>query len=164
MLFADRLEIRNPGQLPSALTLEKLTKDHTSYPFNPLIAESLYLAKYIERMGTGIQDMTEHCLNAGLAAPEFKIDDAFVVTIGRKKNVAFEKVGGQIGGQISETQLKILNLIIGNQKISRKEIATILGINESAIQKHLERLKQIEILERKEGTRGYWKILKSYRK
>lgn len=71
MLFADRLEIRNPGHLPPSLSIEKLTKDHSSYPFNPLIAESLYLARYIERMGTGIQDMIQHCLDAGLPPPEF---------------------------------------------------------------------------------------------
>lgn len=56
MLFANRLEIWNPGHLPSALTLQALRRPHGSYPANPLIAEPLYLAKYIERMGTGIGD------------------------------------------------------------------------------------------------------------
>jgi ATP-dependent DNA helicase RecG len=177
MLFADRLEIRNPGNLPPALSIEKLTKDHSSYPFNPLIAEALYLARYIERMGTGIQDMMQHCIDAGLPPPEFKIEDAFVVTIRRKKESAFETVGGltggaiggqiggqisgQISGQIGETQLKILNLIIENQYISRNLIANYLSINESAIQKHLERLKQLGILVRIGGTRGYWEIKKN---
>ena len=53
MLFADRLEVRNPGRLPPPLTLEKLREAHRSVPGNPLLAESLYLAEYIERMGTG---------------------------------------------------------------------------------------------------------------
>jgi len=164
MLFADRLEIRNPGQLPPALSLENLTKDHSSYPFNPLIAESLYLAKYIERMGTGIQDMVEHCKMAGLKNPEFKLDDAFVITIWRKKGIAFENIGGQIGGQmggqISDTQQMILNLISENSKISRKALAEKLNINESAIQKHLDKLKRLGIIERYGSTRGYWKMLK----
>jgi len=53
MLFADRLEVRNPGTLPPELTLAMLRAPHSSVPANPLLAESLYLAKYIERMGTG---------------------------------------------------------------------------------------------------------------
>lgn len=36
-LFADRLEVWNPGMLPGTLTLESLRSDHPSVPFNPLI-------------------------------------------------------------------------------------------------------------------------------
>ena len=50
-LFADRLEVWNPGALPGTLTLESLRVDHPSLPSNPLIAESLYLARYIEKAG-----------------------------------------------------------------------------------------------------------------
>ncbi|MEQ1892963.1 MAG: DUF4062 domain-containing protein, partial [Planctomycetota bacterium] len=53
MLFTDRLEVWNPGRLPQALTLAMLREPHGSVPSNPLLAEALYLAKYIERMGTG---------------------------------------------------------------------------------------------------------------
>lgn len=48
MLFADRLEVWNPGRLPPPLTLEKLRVAHTSVPGNPLLAESMYLAEYID--------------------------------------------------------------------------------------------------------------------
>ena len=166
MLFADRLEIRNPGHLPPALSIEKLTKDHSSFPFNPLIAESLYLARYIERMGTGIQDMIQQCLDAGLPAPEFKIEDAFIVTIRRKTDSAFEKVGGATGGAISgaisgamltERQLEIIKLMKENNVISYREIAKLLNINDSAVLKHIKSLKQVGVLERIGGTRGYWK-------
>jgi len=61
MLFADRLEVWNPGHLPPSLTLEMLRRPHGSVPGNPLLAESLYLAQYIERMGTGTGDMIARC-------------------------------------------------------------------------------------------------------
>ena len=61
MLFADRLEVWNPGTLTSAPTLQTLREPHGFYPGNPLIAEPLYLTKYIERMVTGIHDMIERC-------------------------------------------------------------------------------------------------------
>jgi len=86
MLFKDRLEVWNPGALPANFTLEKLYKPHNSVPWNPLIAEPMYLTKYIERMGTGILDMFERCKQAGLPAPEIRLDMGnWILTIWRKK-------------------------------------------------------------------------------
>lgn len=95
MLFADRLEVWNPGSLPPSLTLKKLREPHGSVPANPLLAEPLYLTKYIERMGTGIRDMIKRCREAGLPEPQFALTDGFVTTIRRKPGRAFEAVGGK---------------------------------------------------------------------
>ena len=43
MLFADRLEVWDPGQLPPPLTLEQLRGPHASIPRNPLICEPMFL-------------------------------------------------------------------------------------------------------------------------
>ena len=83
MLFSDRLEIWNPGRMPATLTLEQLRLPHGSIPANPLLAESLYLAGYIERMGTGTRDMIRRCTEAGLREPEFQVLDGFVITLRR---------------------------------------------------------------------------------
>ena len=98
MLFSDRLEIRNPGRLPPPLTLEGLREAHRSVPGNPLLAESLYLAEYIERMGTGTLDMIRRCVGAGLPEPEFAVTDGFVTTIRRaaSREHAAEPVRGQV--------------------------------------------------------------------
>jgi predicted HTH transcriptional regulator len=85
MLFSDRLEVWNPGTLPPTLTLQDLREPHGSHPRNPLLAEPLYLTRYIERMGTGTRDMIRKCREAGLAEPEFKLTDGFVATIWRPK-------------------------------------------------------------------------------
>ena len=92
MLFSDRLEVWNPGTLPPILTLEKLRQPHGSVPCNPLLAESLYLTKYIERMGTGIGDMIQRCKNFGLPEPEFALTDDFVTTIHRRPELALQAV------------------------------------------------------------------------
>ncbi len=84
MLFADRLEIWNPGTLPPTLTLEMLRGPHGSIPANPLLAEPLYLTKYIERMGTGTRDMISRCSAAGLPEPEFALADGFTVILSRR--------------------------------------------------------------------------------
>ncbi len=104
MLFSDRLEVRNPGRLSSPLTLEELRVAHNSVPVNPLLAESLYLAEYIERMGTGTLDMIRRCAAAGLPEPEFAVTDGFVTTL--RRALLAERIegqgsqtGGQAGGQ-----------------------------------------------------------------
>jgi ATP-dependent DNA helicase RecG len=101
MLFADRLEVWNPGMLPPSLTLEKLRHAHGSVPGNPLLAEPLYLTKYIERMGTGTGDMIKRCRDAGLPEPEFALTDGFVTTIRRKPERAFEAVGGEVTPEVT---------------------------------------------------------------
>ena len=100
MLFSDRLEIRNPGRLPPPLTLEGLHEAHRSVPGNPLLAESLYLAEYIERMGTGTLDMIRRCVGVGLPEPEFAVTDGFVTTVRRAASRA--RAVGQVKGRASE--------------------------------------------------------------
>jgi predicted HTH transcriptional regulator len=94
MLFKDRLEVWNPGILPPTLTLEKLRGPHASVPHNPLIAEPMYLTKYIERMGTGVRDMIRRCLDAGLAEPEIRIDGGFFVLTIRRNRAWLEGAPG----------------------------------------------------------------------
>ena len=83
MLFSDRLEVRNPGRLAPPLTFDGLRGPHRSIPGNPLLARPLYLADYIERMGTGTVDMIRRCVAAGLPEPEFSLTDGFVTTVRR---------------------------------------------------------------------------------
>jgi ATP-dependent DNA helicase RecG len=84
MLFADRLEVWNPGELPPSLTPELLRVPHASIPHNPLIAEPLYLVRYIEKAGTGTLDMIARCREDGLPEPDFEQRAGqWVVTIWR---------------------------------------------------------------------------------
>jgi ATP-dependent DNA helicase RecG len=138
MLFSDRLEIWNPGSLPPSLTLAQLRQPHGSVPGNPLLAEPLYLTKYIERMGTGTGDMIERCRKAGLPEPEFKLTDGFVTTLRRKPEIAFASVGGQttppvnrpvtgqVTGQVEGWIVAALRLCVTSPRSSR-EIQDITG-------------------------------------
>lgn len=72
--------------------------------------------------------------------------------------------GGQkisVGGQKkwSETALRILDLLKQNPKISRKELCEELKINPSAVQKHIEKLKEAKMIERMGGAKGgEWRV------
>jgi ATP-dependent DNA helicase RecG len=46
-VFADRVEVWNPGTLPPPLTLESLRQPHGSIARNPRICEALFLARYM---------------------------------------------------------------------------------------------------------------------
>lgn len=114
MVFTDRVEVWNPGALPSDLTPESLKAEHPSIPRNPLIAHPLYLTHYIEKAGTGTLDMITYCREAGLPEPGFEQRGGqFVVTLWRdwlteatltelrlserqKKGVRFVKEKGKI--------------------------------------------------------------------
>ena len=67
-LFPDRLEIGTPARCIRRSPLEKLYHPHAS-PHNPLIAEPLFLTKYIEKAGTGTVDMLDRCRAAGMKHP-----------------------------------------------------------------------------------------------
>ncbi|MCL1969778.1 MAG: Fic family protein [Bacteroidetes bacterium] len=55
---------------------------------------------------------------------------------------------------------EVLELIKENQKITRSELSDKLGINPSAIQRHIQKLKTEGIIERIGGDKGgYWKII-----
>ena len=71
------MEVLKLGILPNSLTLEKLSKPHASVPRNPLIADPLFLTKYIEKAGTGTIDMITRCRNAGMKLPEYSMDGFF---------------------------------------------------------------------------------------
>ena len=134
MLFSDRLEVWNPGTLPPSLTLEKLRHPHGSVPGNPLLAEPLYLAKYIERMGTGTGDMIDRCRAAGLAEPEFTLTDGFVITVRRKPEQGFVSVGGQVTGQVTgQVSGEVWRLILAAQGLlSRKQLQERLSLRSRA--------------------------------
>jgi ATP-dependent DNA helicase RecG len=127
MVFRDRLEILNPGALPIGWTTEKLKQLHNSVPANPLIAQPLYLAGYIERMGTGTTDILEKCLSAGLQEPQFIQTEEFRTILYRAGNEqAGEQVGEQVGEQAGE-QVKVL-LLITNDEMSVLELMTALNL------------------------------------
>ena len=73
------------------------------------------------------------------------------------------QVGGQVGGQASlltERQQDVLDLIILDLGISRNSLSEKLGINQSAVQKHIEALKQKGIISRESETTGHWQVHK----
>jgi predicted HTH transcriptional regulator len=131
MLFRNRLEIWNPGELPYHLTVSKLKEAHGSFPPNPILAEPMYLAGFIERMGTGIPDMIASCLKAGLKEPEIIPEADFKPILRRKIPISGNSnnkadVTDQATDQVSD-QVQRLILVLGKD-MSRQELMNILDL------------------------------------
>ena len=120
MLFKDRLEIMNPGSLPMGWTIEKLKKIHQSIPANPLLAHPMYLAGYIERLGTGTADIIRIAKEVGLKEPEFVQEDSFKVIIYRPEATgqATGQVTGQVTGQADDPIKRLVSVMEGELKRS----------------------------------------------
>lgn len=159
MLFKDRLEIRNPGSLPLGWTVEKLKQLHTSVPRNLLLAEPMYQAGYIERLGTGTSDMVTNANEAGLVDPIFLQEDTFNVTIYRQgygaKNQVPTKYRPSTAGAPQEyrrSTVEVQNLIkalVG--EMSRKEIQIALQLKHEGNfrENYLEPALQDELIQMK---------------
>ena len=140
MLFSDRLEVWNPGQLPPNLTLSKLRTVHGSFPANPLLAEPMYLAGYIERIGTGTGDMIRLCREAGLKEPDFRQDDVFKIIIWRKDEYTGQLTGqvtGQPTGQVNEVIRRVILVIEGEVKRSEIQDSLELKHRETFVDNYL---------------------------
>lgn len=150
MLFADRLELWNPGELPPSLTPELLRVPHASIPRNPLLAEPLYLVRYIEKAGTGTLDMIARCREAGLPEPDFEQRAGqWVVTIWRDwlTEVVMDKLG------LRDRERRLVSLLKARGRIGNKEYQEEFGVSKPTASRHLETLADRGVLT-KIGTTG----------
>lgn len=96
--------------------------------------------------------LKEHIKNIQNEITEYKkaMDDVFSFK---------EEKGDQAGGP--ETRSAILRLISENASITSREMANKLGINRSAVSKHLKRMQDDNIIHR-EGSQksGHWVIIR----
>lgn len=154
-LFADRLEIWNPGSLPGTLTPEILRKDHPSIPFNPLLADSLYLARYIEKAGSGTQAMILLCGEAGLPEPTFEQrHGSLVITIWRDW-LTNEYITSL---DLNDRQLSAMKYIKENGQITNKKYQAIASTSSATAKRDLEDLISMGIINLLGSGRGAYYV------
>ena len=67
---------------------------------------------------------------------------------------------GERWSELNINQRKILGFMVDNPTISRRKLSEKLNINQSAIQKHIEKLKKKGFLRRVGPAKGgYWEII-----
>jgi ATP-dependent DNA helicase RecG len=150
MLFSDRLEVWNPGELPVALTIGELRLPHASIPRNPLIAEPMFLAHYAEKAGSGILDMFKLCAQANLPPPEFRQSGGqFIQTLNR--DWMTDKV--LAGFNLNDRQIRMLALVKQLGRVTNRDLRQLAGVTDRTTLRDLKDLLEKGLLE-KVGVTG----------
>lgn len=163
-VFTDRIEFMNPGAIPQPL--EKIRAGDMTLPRNPILAKLFRIVHLAENAGYGFDKMESGWLSYAGNKPSFvegvdftSVEFLFPGVRGGQKG---GQKSGQKGGQkmVTERQAEVYHLLKDNPRVSRKDLASRLGINESALRKHLDALRDKGILEREGPDKGgRWKIL-----
>jgi predicted HTH transcriptional regulator len=123
-VFKDRIEIENPGSLPSELEISTLKEPHSSYPYNPLLANCMFLTGAIERYGTGIPEMYKLTAEKGLRAPDFEDNKTYMVTLWRPS--AMITAHDKVFIEIEQMPLRLLWIMDG--EMPRSEMMSKLEL------------------------------------
>jgi ATP-dependent DNA helicase RecG len=154
-VFNDRVEVTNPGGLVSSIAKNEFGKKSSSR--NPLIFGLFERMRLVEQIGSGISRMRDLMKEEGLTPPEFNTDGMFTVIF--RRPIQFDKWVVRWVDTLSENRIEILKNIYLNPKISKRELESIIGLNGSAIDKNIDFLKDLGLLERKGNTKsGHWII------
>lgn len=164
-IYPDRIEIENYWIKPKGFVLGK-----TKFRRNPLIVDLFLRIGLGEKIGSGIARMQKICKKENAPEPEIKaLERYFYITF--RPSYAYmkfveasplktpQKTPQKI---LTGLESRILNEIIGNPRISGREIAENLGIGLDTVKEYLERLKKKNLIRRigpKKG--GYWEVLDS---
>jgi len=149
-VFADRVEVWNPGTLIPPLTPESLRQPHGSMARNPRICEALFLARYIEKYGTGTLMMIRESLAHSLPEPDFfQRGGEFTSTVWR--DWMTPKV--LAGFKLNERQMKAINYLKINLKITNSQYQKEFSVAKRTASRDLDEMISKKIIE-KIGTTG----------
>ena len=125
----------NPGQLPPPLTPEKLRHPHSSIARNHRICEVLFLARYIEKFGTGTLMMIRESLAHALPEPDFVQQAGELVTTVWRDWLT-EKVVNALG--LNERQRQALNTVKTERQLTNTRYQQITGAGRPTAKRDLE--------------------------
>ena len=152
-VFSDRVEIWNPGELSPPLTLDGLRRPHHSIARNARVCEALFLARYIEKYGTGTLMRIRESVGHGLSEPGFALQPGeFVATVWRDWLTA-ETVAA-LG--LNERQLKAVAQVRTLGRLTNREYRVLTGASESTALRDLAELVEKGLLAatRRDGARS----------
>jgi len=148
-IYDDKLIIRSPGFLPYGITLEELYKPHSSTLRNKGLAEVLYDTELIERWGSGIEKIQQHCLDADLLEPTFEEYQGFQVVF--RKSVDYEEYLRSLN--LNERQLKSVIYVKEKGQVMNKEYREICNTSARTSSRDLADMVSKGLFEQK-GTIG----------
>ena len=141
-LFADRVEIWNPGALPEGITISKLYETHSSYPVNELVLKVFDFAGIIESLGTGIGRMIDACRKSGLPDPTWEQrGSSFVVTIW--KDMWTEARLSELG--LTERQKQAVRALKMSRQMAASDYMALTGVARNTATRDLQKLVSLKV-------------------
>ena len=144
-VYDNKLQLWNHGTLPVGITLDKLSKSHSSFPRNPILAEACFKGSYIDSWGSGIMKIVNSCKAAGLPTPTLEEDmGGFMVKLFKDclSKEQLEKLG------LNDRQIKAVEYIKTKGKITNSVYQEINEIGKSVTIDELRYLVDRQILVR----------------
>ena len=176
-VYDDRLEVTSPGGLYNGLTYEEVMNGHSKIR-NKAIANIFSQMGLVEAWGSGIKRIFNAAKEYDLPEPKFQeFDNMFRVELfrnnsmtesGKEAGESSEKVRRRVGEgsdiirgyELSDTQKKIVNLLLYDRQLSAAKIAEQLGMGSRSIEKNIKKLKELGILIRHGSPKnGYWEVI-----
>ncbi len=156
-IFNDGIEFWNPGKLPEGWSIDTLKKEHTSEPFNPLIARIFFWAGYVEEVGTGTNKIIKWCKEWELPEPEFAIKSGNIVIRLRKSKLTEEYLDSL---SLSAKDKEIVKLIMEKSKITSFDLQRKYGVSRDTVNRWLKKLINLNLIERKGKGKASYYVLK----
>ena len=130
---------------------------------NPRIQNMLRMIGYGENIGSGFPKIIAAWKQASWDAPKLdkKIElDEVELTLPIPQTADTQVcVSDGVSKEVSDTARNILNLIKDNPKIGRKELTVKTKISLKNVQKHINKLKEVGLIQRIGSPKyGYWKV------
>lgn len=149
--FDDRLEIWNPGKLPSDLPPEGLFKTHESRAPNQLIATSFFNTKIIERWGTGTIRMAEALETHKQPPPVFDTSSTnnfkVMMFASGYSDADLQKM------KLSDRQIRAIRYLQLHKTITNTEYQDLFEASKPTASRDLSQLAKLNLLN-KVGTTG----------
>jgi ATP-dependent DNA helicase RecG len=154
-IYDDRVVISNPGGLVSSIPQSEFGTKSLSR--NPLVFGLMQRIDLVEKVGSGINRMRDTMREAGLPDPVFSMDGFFTVTFYRPMD--FEKWLNAWSLHLPVPQVKILQAVHENGKVTKPQLSDIIGQGKTSVDKHIASLRKTGVLSRLGSDKtGQWVV------
>jgi ATP-dependent DNA helicase RecG len=158
-IYDDKVIIYNAAKLPKNWTIEKLSEQHESCPYNPLIAETFFRVGYIEAWGRGIERINSALNKAGLPNAKYSL-------LGDTMSLVFEIPDSTVNDTVNDTvkltrtQKEIISQISNNGNLTALELSKMIHKGIATVKVALKVLQEKGIIIRIGSDKsGHWEVV-----
>jgi ATP-dependent DNA helicase RecG len=156
-LYADRLEILNPGGLFGAVTVRTLGQEGVSASRNQWLSNILETTPYpdggyvVENRGTGYREIEDQLESALMSPPHPKDTIAYFSLTMDKRRITASELSSQSSENVDQA---ILDALRKRHSVSAKDLVGISGLSRTTINNHVKNLIEQGLIEPTEPARS----------